>query len=96
MFVRLVLLVFSSFVVESPIFSFSRPDMTFAVDWALSNNYLSIYPFLPLFFLGKSTESSLSSSVGESALVFFLSSFLVSQSCILLVISYSSNSNFVF
>ena len=21
----------------------SRPDMTFAVDWALSNNYLSIY-----------------------------------------------------
>ena len=24
------------------------PDMTFAVDWALSNNYLSIYPFLPI------------------------------------------------
>ena len=24
----------------------SRPDMTFAVDWALSNNYLSIYPSL--------------------------------------------------
>ena len=22
----------------------SRPDMTFAVDWALTNNYLSIYP----------------------------------------------------
>ena len=22
-----------------------RPDMTFAVDWALSNNYLSIYPY---------------------------------------------------
>ena len=22
---------------------FGRPDMTFAVDWALSNNYLSIY-----------------------------------------------------
>ena len=24
----------------------SRPDMTFAVDWALSNNYLSIYLIL--------------------------------------------------
>ena len=26
-----------------------RPDMTFAVDWALNNNYLSIYPLPPKF-----------------------------------------------
>ena len=36
----------------------SRPDMTFAVDWALSNNYLSIYP-----------EDARLSSTGEAKLI---------------------------
>ena len=35
-----------------PFWKFGRPDMTFAVDWALKTNDLSIYREIPAAFPG--------------------------------------------
>ena len=62
----------------------SRPDMTFAVDWALSNNYLSIYqqaehfgyyPVISIYFVGFFNPSILSLVV----VCFFVYSFAYLQ-----------------
>ena len=39
---------------EKGVCSVGRPDMTFAIDWALSNNYLSIY--VPLVVMIKMSD----------------------------------------
>ena len=51
------------------IFSHSRPDMTYVVDWALKANYLSIY----LSSLSLDHGLSVNSSLSLSIMVFFQS-----------------------